>query len=109
MEAFSCRVGVEEALEEGARLGAVVVEGDSERLAIDPRRPLPAGIGSESGDAGRLRPGGRLPSVPMREVALATARFSDSAAADYLLHRLGENRLREAVETLAVSGCDYAP
>jgi beta-lactamase class A len=52
-------------------------------------------------ERGILHPGHDA-TVPLREVALAMIRFSDNAAADYLLHRIGE----ECVGTFgAQMGC----
>jgi beta-lactamase class A len=125
---------LEQALEGGARLGAVVVEAGAEEVAIDPdgRYPLASvrkvvtlgGFalavasgacestesvplaeierwywpGTDGGahqrardwwaETGILRPGAEQ-IVPLREVALAMICFSDNAAADYLLHRIG--------------------
>lgn len=135
MEPLRLRADLEQALERGARLGAVVLEAGMERMALDPagRYPLasvrkvvtlggyavaaasgmcdpaePVALhdidrwfwpGTDGGaheqvigwwvGRGILRPGPE-PTVPLREVALAMIRFSDNAAADYLLHRIGE-------------------
>jgi beta-lactamase class A len=135
MEPLSLRADVEQALESGARLGAVVLEAGVERLALDAvgRYPLasvrkvvtlggyavavasgmcdpaePVALrdidrwswpGTDGGahervidwwvGRGILHPGPE-PTVPLRELALAMIRFSDNAAADYLLHRVGE-------------------
>jgi D-alanyl-D-alanine carboxypeptidase len=147
MRALSLSVDLEQALEDGARLGAVVVAGGVEQLAIDPvgRYPLASvrkvvtlggyalAVACEAWDPAEpvalrdidrwfwpdtdggaherarrwwtesevLRPG-REASVPLQEIALATIRFSDNAAADYLLHRLGDQRVTEAGQQMGL-------
>jgi hypothetical protein len=56
-------------------------------------------------ETGALRPGSK-PSVSLRDVALATIRFSDSAAADYLLHHIGEERVARFVARMGLGNHD---
>jgi beta-lactamase class A len=144
-------VDLTQALEDGARLGAVVVEAGAERLALDPdgRYPLASvrkvvtlggyalaaasGVcdptepvpladidrwywpGTDGGAHERARawwaatgtPADTQPSaVPLRAVALAMIRFSDNAAADYLLHRIGDEPITSFVERMDLRAQD---
>ena len=90
--------------------------------ACDPARPVPISEidrwhwpGTDGGaherarswwaETGNVQPG-REPSVSLRSVALAMIRFSDSAAADYLLYRIGEEYVPRFIQRIGMTAQD---
>ncbi len=148
---LSLGVDLQQAVEGGARLGAVVLEAGVEATAIDPDGPYALASvrkvvtlggyavavasggcdpakrvavqdidrwywpGTDGGAHERVRdwwlergilPPGSDSTVPLREVALAMIRFSDSAAADYLLHHIGDEPVARFLARIGVENHD---